>query len=81
MSQLLISLLSIGLIGLSAAYPADDPKTPVDRASNVKKCTIFDPPDHDLSVRQCNEVRGKAVDDAMARDETTSIICSAQNAM
>lgn len=86
MKCLLISLLTLrGLLQPSAALPqasasasADNPNLESDaRAKNMKSCTLFDPPDRDTSIMQCQDICGDAVAKSVAAGDTSSISCIA----
>lgn len=62
------------LASVSASIPnvAED-----DIQKNMIRCTVFDPPDHDTSVNQCQNVCGDAVAKQVAAGNTSSISCIA----
>ena len=46
-------------------------------ASNLMKCTLFDPPDMKTSLMQCKDVCGETVAKSIAAGETSSVTCFA----
>ncbi|KAL9113309.1 MAG: hypothetical protein Q9227_002644 [Pyrenula ochraceoflavens] len=68
-----------GFFRFSCAIPVnDDPNQEEDsQIENMKHCTIFDPPNHDVSVSQCQDICGEAVAKQVAAGNTSSISCIA----